>query len=283
MVAELNPTLVRVLLQLAVVVTTMLVVATAAFVGIDRIRRTYHEWESRMRTVWPGAVLLVVALLVNSVVRQVIDQISWIIARNLNLTWVVYDVEGPFIIWLQSHATPTLTAYFSFVYIYGYVFILVFPLIAYFSLSDTRPLRETLAAYTLNYLIGLVVYALIILYGPRNIAPELAQGLLYETYPEYQNLTSQVNRNTNTFPSLHTSLSTTVALLAHRTRDEYPRWYYVATFFAASIAFSTVYLGIHWVVDVIAGIVLAYVCVQLASELVENPRFDFSVLDPRKE
>lgn len=281
MVADLNPTLVRVLLQLIVVVALMLAVATAGIVGRERLARTRRELVSRLRAIAPVTALLAVVLLFNGVARQVVPDLSWMIGWEL--TWDIYNVEGQFLIWLQSHATPPVTAYFSFVYIYGYVFILVFPLIAYFSLSDTRPLRETLAAYTLNYLIGLVVYALIILYGPRNIAPELAQGLLYETYPEYQNLTSQVNRNTNTFPSLHTSLSTTVALLAHRTRDEYPRWYYVATFFAASIAFSTVYLGIHWVVDVIAGIVLAYVCVQLASELVENPRFDFSVLDPRKE
>ncbi len=258
--------LARVLIQLVIVLGILLLVSTAVFVGRDRLRLTQLEFRSRVRAIVPVTAVLVAVLLFNSVAREAVPELSWIV--DWNLTWTIYDIEGGLIVWIQSFATPEATAYFSFIYIYGYVFLLVFPLVAYFALAETRPIRELLTAYTLNYALGLICYILIIAYGPRNLMPELVDGLLYDAYPRYQYLTRQVNRNTNVFPSLHTSLAVTVALMAYRTRAVYPRWLPVAALLAVSVAISTMYLGIHWAIDVVAGIVLAYVSVGLASILV---------------
>ncbi|WP_276253785.1 phosphatase PAP2 family protein [Halomontanus rarus] len=257
---------VQVLLEVIAVVALMLVVATGAVVGRRRIRRTVAEYRLRLRAVAPVLVILATVSMFNGVARQVVPDISWMIGWNL--TWEIYDLEGEFILWLQSFATPPVTAYFSFVYIYGYVFVLVFPVVAYFALPDTRPLRELLSAYTLNYVLGLGCYVLVIAYGPRNIMPELVEALMYDTYPRFQHLTRQVNRNTNVFPSLHTSLSVTVAALAYRTRDAYPRWFPIALVLAVSVALSTMYLGIHWAIDVVAGVGLAFISVTLSTRLV---------------
>ena len=97
--------------------------------------------------------------------------------------------------------------------------------------------------------------------------PDMVQSLLYDALPRFQLLTSQINTNTNVFPSLHTSLSATVALLAVRTRDIYPRWLPVAAVLATLVALATMYLGIHWAIDVVAGLVLATGAVAVASRL----------------
>ncbi len=256
----------RVLVQLVAVVILMIILGVAVVVGRYRLRETRTDWLDRVRAATPITAVLVAVLLFNSVARQIVPDLSWMIGRDL--TWTIYDIEGQFVIWLQSQATPAATAFFSFIYIYGYVFLLTFPLIAYFALSNTRPLRELLAAYTLNYAIGLVLYTFVIAYGPRNLMPELVEALLYDTYPRYQHLTRQVNRNTNVFPSLHTSLAATVGLLAYRTRGIYPIWAAVAGVLAVCVAISTMYLGIHWAIDVLAGIGLAAVSVALATRLV---------------
>lgn len=260
--------LVEVLVQLAAVVTLLVVVSFAIIVGRQRLRVTRREWRSRVRDVAPVTVLLVAVLSFNGVARDVVPDISWTFRDDV--TGLIYDLEGEFVVWLQSFATPTVTAYFSFVYVHGYVFLLVFPIIAYFALPNTRPLRVLISAYTLNYALGLVLYVFVVAYGPRNLMPELVQVLLYDTYPQYQHLTRQVNRNTNVFPSLHTSLAATVAILSYHTRRIYPIWFALATVLAVSVAISTMYLGIHWAIDVIAGVALAYVSVVLSTRLVDR-------------
>ena len=260
--------LVEVLVQVAAVVTLLLVVFFAVIVGRYRLRETRREWLSRVREVAPAMILLVAVLSLNGVARRVVPDISWMIRDDV--TGLIYDLEGEFVVWVQSFATPTVTAFFSFVYVYGYVFLLIFPIVAYFALPNTRPLRVLISAYTLNYALGLVLYVFVIAYGPRNLMPELVQVLLYDTYPQYQHLTRQVNRNTNVFPSLHTSMAATVAILSYHTREIYPTWFALATALAVSVAISTMYLGIHWAIDVIAGVALAYVSVVLSVRLVDR-------------
>ncbi len=48
----------------------------------------------------------------------------------------------------------------------------------------------------------------------------------------------------------------------------YPKWFVVATVLAVSVAVSTMYLGIHWLIDVLAGIALAHASVALAGQFV---------------
>ena len=256
-------TLLAVIGQVVAVVAVLHVLCLLAIVGTDRLRTAPRTVRRNARAVAPVAVLLGVVLAVNGLVRDIGIDLSWLI--GINITGYIYALEGQFVAELQSLATPSLTAYFSFVYVFGYVFLLTFPVVAYAVHDHPQHLRATLVAYILNYGLGLISYILFIAYGPRNFMPELVESLLYTTWPQAQLLTSQVNTNTNVFPSLHSSLSVTVALLAYRTRELYPGWTVVATFLAGSIVVSTMYLGIHWLIDVLAGVGLAAVTVSLAS------------------
>jgi membrane-associated phospholipid phosphatase len=264
--------LLELLLWLLLAVATLLGLGCLTVVGRDRLRRTRYEGPRRLREAAPYLGLLVAVLVVNKLVRDVVPEVSWLI--DLNVTPAIYAIEGAVVADLQSVATPGLTAYFGFVYIIGYVTLLVFPFVAYLSLADLAPLRRTAIAYALNYSIGLGCYLLFVAYGPRNVVPDLVSPLLYQAYPTTQILTSEVNTNTNVFPSLHTSLSVTVAALAWQTRRTYPTWAVVAVVAAASVSLATMYLGIHWATDVVAGVVLGLFSVRVATWYTERDVVD---------
>jgi membrane-associated phospholipid phosphatase len=220
----------------------------------------------RLRESAPYLGFLAGILVVNKVARDLGPELSWIVGWNV--TGLIYRVEGAFVAQIQSVATPWLTAFLSAVYLVGYVFLLTFPFVAYLTHPDRRVLQTTAVAYGLNYGLGLLCYTLFISYGPRNLVPDMVDPLLYGTYPQAQLVTSRVNVNTNVFPSLHTSLSTTTALLAWRTRDVFPRWAVVAVPLAACVTVSTMYLGIHWATDVLAGLLLGGGSLLLADRVV---------------
>jgi membrane-associated phospholipid phosphatase len=249
--------------QVAVVVGVLQVLGLFLVVGPARLRRSLRRVRPNLEAVAPTVAVLAVVLVVNGVVRDVGVELSWLI--GVNVTGYIHALEGQFVARVQSLATPALTAYFDFVYVFGYVFLLTFPLAAYLLHEDARPLHVLLLAYIVNYVVGLVCYVLFIAYGPRNFMPDLVTSLLYTSWPQAQLLTSEVNTNTNVFPSLHTSLSVTVAVLAYRSRGVYPRWVPVAVVLAVSIAISTMYLGIHWATDVLAGVILGVASVVAAA------------------
>lgn len=257
-----------VFITLIAIVIAMLAFSVYYMLGPVRLEYLRREYRTELSENSLYIGLLLVVLVINSVSRETVTDVSWIIGWNI--TGTIFNVEGTFVAWLQSFANPIATAYFSFAYVYGYVFVLVFPIVAYAAIQSSRQFRELISAYVFNYGIGLVFYAVFVSYGPRNLLPDLVDSLLYTTYPHVQFLTSIVNSNTNVFPSLHASLVTTVAVFAYRTKTIYPIWYPVAVFLAGSVMVATMYLGIHWAVDVIAGILLGGVSVKLGIELADR-------------
>jgi len=85
---------------------------------------------------------------------------------------------------------------------------------------------------------------------------------MHEVYRSFEGEYRVFSGMNNCFPSLHTSLSLTMALLA--TLTPYKRLARVLQVSAGLIILSTLYLGIHWLTDVIGGVFTAVVAVSLA-------------------
>ncbi|WP_440772763.1 phosphatase PAP2 family protein [Natronorubrum sp. DTA28] len=259
--------LIDVLLELTLVVVAMLVTATLVIVGPRNAVAALREFRWRLETCLLPFAALAVVLLLRWSTQDVVQRLERNVLRN-NITAYLFEFDravfgtDPVVV-LQSFQTDVLTSFFVFIYIYGYAFLLLFPFVAYFALKEMEELSMLVLSFTANYAIGLLFYTLFIAFGPRNVDPLLFEGLLYEAFPQSRTLTNEINQNTNVFPSLHTSLAMTVFFLAWVTREKYPVWLPISGFLAISVSLSTMYLGIHWFADVVAGTLLALISVYI--------------------
>lgn len=239
-----------------------------ALVGPSHFRGVRRHLLGRLRRSAPYIVVLVASAGAASAVRRTTATVSWLV--GVNVTPLIHAVEGGAVATVQTVASPPVTAFLAFVYVYGFPFLLVFPVLLYLAVDDPRPLRELALALVFNDLIALVAFATMISYGPRNVIPGLVDPILFSTYPEARVLNASATANSNVFPSMHTSLSVTVAYMAWRTRGTVRNWPLVAVPLSSCVVVATMYLGIHWVLDVVAGVILGVGSVWLAARAVER-------------
>ncbi len=254
--------------QIILIVGILVVLGFVIIIGFDRLRRLRYEYRERLAAVYPYILLLAITLVLNSFIRNNGQGLSWLL--DIQITGLIYSIDGNLVATIQSYATDELTQFFTYIYIYGYVFLMVFPFFAYLAKDEMQSFRELMLAYTFNYTIGVICYILFIAYGPRNWLYPDVRSLMYIHWPQSQIITGEINSNTNVFPSLHSSIALTVMLLANRTRDTYPLWLLVSTPLAICVLIATMYLGIHWGVDVVAGAVLAVISVEGAKHLTDD-------------
>jgi membrane-associated phospholipid phosphatase len=154
---------------------------------------------------------------------------------------------------VQSHMGPVAPLFFAVVYVVGFPFALYFTPF-YFAWQDDRlRVRRAVAAIALCYAVAMPFY---LLFPVNEVwfvhkADNLAVGALPVLGPALYQF-SGVNNN---FPSLHTALSASLAAVVWDSPNRRYAWFMAAL--AACTAVSTVVLGIHWTLDVAAGLLLA--------------------------
>ncbi len=262
--------LIAIVVRVLAVTVVLLGISLVTIVGVAQLRAVARQGVGRqIRRALPYFVFLGIVLGSMATLRSVGSELSWRI--GFELSSVIYEIEGGTVVLaVQSVPLPRAPLLFPLVYVFGYVYLLSFPFLAYLLSTDLRPFRTLSLAYAFNYVVGVILYIAFVAYGPRNYYNLGAVEVLYNVWPESQLLTSMVNTNTNVFPSLHSSVSTTIAIMAVKTRDRYPLWTPIAVVLAALVCLSTMYLAIHWATDVVAGIVLAFLSVWFAERYYEQ-------------
>ncbi|MGZ4122120.1 MAG: phosphatase PAP2 family protein [Tumebacillaceae bacterium] len=160
-----------------------------------------------------------------------------------------------------------LTKYFSWVYMNGFTLSYWICVIrAYFTKDIKKLARYSLAGYLLQVPLILPFYNTILLQEVWFVqgTPDILQRHL-EGMKAYTTAW-------NCFPSMHTSIAFAAILLAQREKSKWFRW--VITTYCTSIIVATLYLKVHWVLDVMAGMLFAFLCVKLADLIVKAKFFE---------
>jgi len=162
-------------------------------------------------------------------------------------------------VWLERWTVPWLTEYMQLAYVSFYFlpFILCVPL---YRQGQLRAFRISLCALMLGYYVSYLLYFLTPARGPRiylaadQTVPLMGLGLT-ELLQATLDTLEGVQRDA--FPSGHTAIAIIVLVMAARYQ---PRLFYPLVVVVVSLITSTVYLRYHYVIDVIAGLLLAAWC-----------------------
>ena len=167
---------------------------------------------------------------------------------------------------LQRFVTPLLTAWMEFAYTFH---ILNIPIVACFVYLRRRRerFREMMAGVLVITFLGLVGYLLVPAVGPMYTLRDqftVPLGVPLEVVNRQIEFMDFARIKRDVFPSLHAGISFVVWLYAWR--NSRPLFTILAPF-VLSLFVSTVYLRYHYLVDVVAGLLLAPLAFLLANWL----------------
>ena len=164
---------------------------------------------------------------------------------------------------LDRYVTPATTEWFAFFY-FGYFFVLavhVVPLL--FMSKNPRLMGELTFGMLFIFCVGHTLYMVVPGYGPYRAAADQFQhafppGLWLDVVME---AVASGGAQKDIFPSLHTAAPTLITLYAfrHRTVAPFRFTWPLLLFFSTNIIVATMFLRWHYVLDVVAGLMLATV------------------------
>lgn len=166
---------------------------------------------------------------------------------------------------LWSHRWEPLSRVMAWVYRTGFDMVVWIPVVRSLFAFDARKVaRYALAAHVIQFPLIIPFYTAIrvdevwsVLGDPdrcaRGWSDEVRQDL-----------------GANCFPSMHTSVAFAIMLLALREKSVLFRG--MMFVYTSSIIVSTVYMEIHWLVDVVGGVLLGWAAVRLVDAILARAR-----------
>jgi membrane-associated phospholipid phosphatase len=236
----------------------------------------FGVWKDAKKITWiqflPAGFLTLVAFYLifnyanpfwNQVVGWQTREIRHIFKWNDLFNAIPFNDAAFFRVWQPAW----LTEYFQWVYMGGFTLSYWICVIRAFFTKDVKKMGlYAMAGYLLQVPLILPFYNTVLLQEVWYVqgTPDLLERVLT---PEQQFSTAM-----NCFPSMHTSIAFAAILLAMREKSRWYKW--LVGVYCSSIIVSTMYLKIHWIIDVFAGMAFAYGCVKLADWIVGRKFYD---------
>lgn len=201
--------------------------------------------------------------------KDLLDGLDRVLMANtqLDMTFLVYAIEGETVLWVQEGLrNDYLDVFMTHFYVMGFM-IATFSSFIYPIYFDDRHMadRVSLSMFWV-YILAIPFYLFLNVKVTGNYIDGM-ETIAYDLTPEIHNWFNRIDPFTNGMPSLHIGLPFAIWLSMHKW-DEDGRWERFRTFlviFMALTSVAIVYLGIHWFVDIIGGMAIAILAVNITS------------------
>ena len=201
--------------------------------------------------------------------KDLLDGLDRVLMANtqLDMTFLVYAIEGNASLWVQEGLrSDFLDVFMTHFYVMGFM-TATFSSFVYPIYFDDRHMadRVSLSMFWV-YILAIPFYLFLNVKVTGNYI-EGMDKIAYDLTPEIHNWFNRIDPFTNGMPSLHIGLPFAIWLTMHRW-DEDGRWARFRSlliFFIALTSVAIIYLGIHWFVDIIGGMVVAILAVNITA------------------
>ena len=199
-----------------------------------------------------------------------LDQIDRILMANtgLDMTPWIYAIEGDLSLHFQQFfEAKWLTVLLTHFYVAGFMFI-CYVSVFYFAYFDDRWISDRVTlTIAWVYIFAIPFYLFFNVRVTGDYIPEM-ETLAYSLNPEIADWFRRIDPFTNCMPSLHIGVPFSVWLCLKRF-DEDDRWSLyrkIVLGYTLLTSFTIIYLGIHWILDIIGGMLVAAAAVSMAEK-----------------
>ncbi|MBS3778207.1 MAG: inositol phosphorylceramide synthase [Candidatus Thermoplasmatota archaeon] len=208
-------------------------------------------------------LLLLSIVLIHLIEVNFIDPLTTTIMEP-GFTSLLISIEQDFVAGFSELWMPATILFFVFIYIILYPFTLWYtPL--YSLITNHKKALETLAFSLLFvYLFALPFY---LFFPVTNVYTSFdLPSALNIAIPKIEIFFYTTTTQNNCFPSLHTAMSIIITRTIFTTENK--RFQFLSLFVMVTVIISVLYLSIHWILDVIGGIIVALLSLYLTEKTI---------------
>jgi len=216
-------------------------------------------------------IALLIILLFNKIELMIESGMHY----QADFTKTFYQIEQNFIPMIQSFFRSDILTYVT-----SYFYVIVFTTIMIASIGIYTYQKNYKLFYALcygimiNYMVAIPFYLFFPVTEVWAYHPDV-KFLMLDAFPTFEQEYRPLSGLNNCFPSLHTSLSITLAVIAAQSGNKF--WRIFTAVSAGIVIFAIFYLGIHWFLDMCGGLVLGAFAGRMALRLAEGGTQDARV------
>ena len=202
--------------------------------------------------------------------KDLLDGMDRVLMANtqIDMSPYVYAIEGDIVLWIQQELRNAfLDEALTHFYVMGFM-TATFASFLYPIYFDDRHMADRVSLSMFWVYVLAIPFYLFFNVGVTGSHIPAMQTIAYDLTPEINNWFTRIDPFTNGMPSLHIGLPFAIWLTMQRWDDD-GRWAKYRGFlmaFTVLTAFAIIYLGIHWVVDIIGGMAVGILAVQMTSK-----------------